>query len=66
LIKSTADALVSRGLLAVGYEYLVIDDCWIHRQRTSDGKLQADLQRFSSGMSALVQYVSITHCRVGY
>src|SRR5213080_3297167 len=28
LVKSTADALVSSGMKDVGYEYVVIDDCW--------------------------------------
>ena len=27
LIMETADAMVDSGLLAAGYEYLVIDDC---------------------------------------
>jgi alpha-galactosidase len=28
IIRQTADALVSTGLLAAGYEYLNLDDCW--------------------------------------
>jgi len=59
LIKSTADAMVGRGFLAAGYKYLVIDDCWMDRKRTSDGKLQGDVQRFPSGMPAIAQYVSV-------
>jgi len=62
LIKSTADALVDRGLLAAGYKHLVIGDCWMDRKRTTDGKLQGDRQRFPSGMPTIVQYVSTAHC----
>jgi len=60
LIKSTADAMVAHGFSDAGYKYLVIDDCWMDRQRTSDGKLQGDRQRFPSGMPTIIQYVRIT------
>ena len=33
LICSTADEMVSQGLLKAGYEYLIIDDCWSRRDR---------------------------------
>lgn len=33
LIKETADAMAETGLLAAGYKYLVIDDCWAERER---------------------------------
>jgi len=59
LIKSTADAMVAHGFLDAGYEYLVIDDCWMDRKRTSEGKLQGDMQRFPSGIPTIVQYASI-------
>ena len=60
LIKSTADAMVARGFLDAGYKYLVIDDCWMDRKRTPEGKLQGDIQRFPSGMPTIIRYVSIT------
>ena len=28
LIRETADAMASNGMKNVGYEYIVIDDCW--------------------------------------
>ena len=28
LIRETADAVVSSGMKAAGYQYVVIDDCW--------------------------------------
>ena len=53
-----ADRIVSDGYKDAGYEYVHIDDCWAARQRDSKGRLQADPQRFPSGMKALADYVS--------
>jgi len=55
---ATADLLVSEGYNRVGYEYVVIDDCWMAHNRTADGKLQADEKRFPHGIKALADYVS--------
>lgn len=55
---TTADLLVSEGYDKVGYKYVVIDDCWMTYNRTSDGKLQADKKRFPRGIKALADYVS--------
>ena len=57
LIKETADALVSTGLKDLGYNYLVIDDCWSLKERDSKGRLQADPEIFPSGMKAIADYV---------
>ena len=56
LIRETADALVSSGMKEGGYQYLVIDDCW-HGDRDAHGDIQADVQRFPSGIRALADYV---------
>ncbi|HEX7508389.1 MAG TPA: glycoside hydrolase family 27 protein, partial [Polyangia bacterium] len=56
LIKKTADAMVSSGMAAVGYQYVNIDDCWMSG-RSSSGELQWDTSKFPSGMSALADYV---------
>jgi hypothetical protein len=60
LFRRTADLLVSEGYAAVGYEYIIIDDCWLSLERDSDGRLQPDPQRFPSGIKALADYVSQT------
>lgn len=57
LIKETADMLVSTGLMDLGYNYLVIDDCWSLKQRDEFGRLQADPEKFPSGMKAVADYV---------
>ncbi|MBR5453876.1 MAG: glycoside hydrolase family 27 protein, partial [Clostridia bacterium] len=57
VIRETADAMVDRGFLAAGYEYIVIDDCWSLRERDKDGHIVADPKKFPSGMKALADYV---------
>jgi len=57
LIKEVADAMVSTGLAAAGYEYVNLDDCWqVSRDKTT-GEIQADPQAFPSGIQALADYV---------
>jgi alpha-galactosidase len=65
LIRETADALVSSGMLSAGYRYLNIDDCWEAQQRDANGNLAADSARFPSGMRALVDYVHARGLQVG-
>ena len=57
LIKETADAMVSSGLLDAGYEYLVIDDCWAERERDRNGRMVPDAKKFPHGMKAVADYV---------
>ena len=54
-----ADVMVSDGYLEAGYEYVVIDDCWLAKDRDSDGKLQPDPKRFPSGLKSFGDYVII-------
>lgn len=57
LVRSTADAMVSQGLLTAGYNYLIIDDCWSLKQRDNAGNLVPDPAKFPHGMKALADYV---------
>ena len=58
IIKETADAMVEKGLLDAGYEYLVIDDCWSERERDLEsGKIVPDKIKFPNGMKAVSDYV---------
>src|SRR5581483_8493101 len=45
LIKATADAMVSSGMKAAGYQYVNIDDCWMDG-RDSSGKLRWNATKF--------------------
>ncbi|XP_074037241.1 alpha-N-acetylgalactosaminidase [Leptinotarsa decemlineata] len=57
LFRVMADHLASDGYLEAGYEYIMIDDCWASKERTSEGKLQPDPIRFPSGLKNLSDYV---------
>jgi len=56
IARDTADAMVSSGMKAAGYEYIVIDDCW-HGKRDANGFITADPEKFPSGIKALADYV---------
>ena len=56
LIREMADAMVSTGMKAAGYRYIVIDDCW-QVMRDEKGRIVADAGRFPSGMKALADYI---------
>ncbi|HLL66361.1 MAG TPA: glycoside hydrolase family 27 protein [Micromonosporaceae bacterium] len=65
LVRQTADAMVSSGMAAAGYQYVNIDDCWSTRSRNSSGDLVADPQKFPSGMRALADYVHARGLKLG-
>ncbi|WP_324664557.1 glycoside hydrolase family 27 protein [Haloarcula sediminis] len=56
-VRAAADALVDTGLRDVGYEYVVVDDCWMAGETDDAGRLRADPDAFPSGMAALADYV---------
>ena len=55
-IRAVADAMVASGMKDAGYQYVIIDDCW-QVGRDAQGTIQADPQRFPSGMKALGDYI---------
>ena len=57
LIFDTADKIVETGLRDLGYEYLVIDDCWSLRERDENGRLVPNPEKFPNGMKAVADYV---------
>lgn len=65
LIREMADAMVTSGMAAAGYEYVNVDDCWMAPQRGADGRLRADPVRFPSGMAALADYVHAKGLKLG-
>ncbi len=58
LIKDMADRMAADGYKDVGYEYVIIDDCWLDHNRSAAGQLQPDPWRFPSGIKSLADYVS--------
>lgn len=59
LFKNMTDLIASHGYADVGYEYIIIDDCWLAKTRDESGKLQPDPDRFPSGIKALADYVNL-------
>ncbi|GEP50927.1 hypothetical protein FNO01nite_15990 [Flavobacterium noncentrifugens] len=57
LVKETADIMVSSGMAAAGYNYIVLDDGWMTRERDANGNLVPDPKKFPGGMKSLVDYV---------
>jgi|GEM_PF-179850 len=57
LIREIADAMVSSGMRDAGYEYLVLDDGWMAKERDAQGNLQADPEKFPHGMKAIGDYI---------
>lgn len=57
LIKESVDALITNGFADVGYNYIVIDDCWSLKKRDQNGKLVPDPEKFPNGMKAVADYV---------
>ncbi|NYH45985.1 alpha-galactosidase [Micromonospora jinlongensis] len=65
LIRQTADAIVSSGMRDLGYNYVVVDDCWFNPNRDSSGNIQGDPGRFPSGMKALGDYLHARNLKFG-
>jgi alpha-galactosidase len=57
LIRGMADSIVNTGMRDAGYQYVVVDDCWMNPNRDASGNLQGDPTRFPSGMKALGDYI---------
>lgn len=57
LVKETADIMVSSGLAAAGYNYIVLDDGWMTKERNANGDLVPDPVKFPNGMKAVIDYV---------
>lgn len=65
VVKKAADALVRLGLNELGYQYVVVDDCWQAPTRDENGALQAHPDRFPSGLKALADYVHAKGLKFG-
>lgn len=65
LFRDMADRLAEDGWRELGYEYLMIDDCWTSMERDKDGRLQADPKRFPGGIANLARYVHDRGLKLG-
>ncbi|QRV77859.1 glycoside hydrolase family 27 protein [Ceratobasidium sp. AG-Ba] len=66
LILSAADAVVNTGLKDLGYEYIVVDDCWQAASRESGtNKPVANSERFPNGIKHLSDNVHNLGLKMG-
>ncbi|MDP4208835.1 MAG: alpha-galactosidase [Bacteroidota bacterium] len=65
LIQSQADAMVSSGLAAAGYQYLNIDDGFF-KGRYADGSFRTDSVKFPHGMKHLADYIHSKKLKAGF
>lgn len=56
-IKEQAELILDTGLHDVGFEYILVDDCWQSRGRNQLGFLDADKKRFPNGFKEISNYV---------
>ncbi len=56
-VKDMADLFVELGLDKAGYEYIVIDDGWMKKERDKQGNLVPDPEKFPNGIKAVADYV---------
>jgi alpha-galactosidase len=58
LAMEMADDMIKSGMKDAGYNYIVLDDGWMAKQRDSiTGNLVPDPQKFPNGMKKVVDYV---------
>ncbi|WP_461642633.1 glycoside hydrolase family 27 protein [Labilibaculum euxinus] len=57
LVMQTADAFVELGLKEAGYEYIVLDDGWMAKERDENNNLVPDPKKFPGGIKSIVDYV---------
>ncbi|GAC1637512.1 MAG: hypothetical protein NVS4B8_02430 [Herpetosiphon sp.] len=55
-IREMADIMAKSGMLAAGYQYVIVDDCWASA-RDAKGTLYASPKAFPHGIKALADYV---------
>lgn len=58
LLLDTSAQLVHLGLRDLGYQYVVLDDCWQDpKGRDGTGKLQVDYSKFPNGLNAISEHL---------
>jgi len=65
LVRGIADAMVSSGMQAAGYQYINIDDMWQASSRDTSGNIAPSSSKFPNGMKALADYVHSKGLKLG-
>jgi len=65
IIKGQADAMVSKGLAAVGYDHINIDDGYFGKRDAETGQLKIHPTRFPNGLQPVVDYIHSKELKAG-
>ena len=65
IIKGQADAIVSQGLAAVGYDHINIDDGYFGNRDETTGQLKIHPTRFPNGLQPVVDYIHAKGLKAG-
>jgi alpha-galactosidase len=66
LLVQTAKLIVSLGLKDLGYQYVVLDDCWsVGRNASNNNSLIADPKKFPRGMAAVADDIHAVGLKFG-
>ncbi len=57
VIYTNTDQIKRLGLAELGYNYVNVDDCWLTKNRDSNGKVIVDPETFPDGMKAIGDYI---------
>ncbi|CAI6340570.1 unnamed protein product [Periconia digitata] len=58
LLLTTSDQILGLGLRDLGYDYVVLDDCWQDvNGRDKNGKLQPELSKFPNGLRSISDHL---------
>ncbi|XP_053620480.1 alpha-N-acetylgalactosaminidase-like [Plodia interpunctella] len=65
LILSVVDSFFDEGYQEVGFEYIIIDDCWSEKSRDMYGRLVPNKERFPRGMKFIADYIHARGLKFG-
>lgn len=57
-VLAQAEAMNKSGLVAAGYNILILDDCYALKERNAQGQMVADPSKFPDGMPAFSKQVN--------
>lgn len=65
MIVQMAEVMKEKGLVAAGYQYMNIDDCWEAKQRNVRNELESDPVTFPDGIKKLAERVNACGMKLG-
>ena len=64
-VKEVAEAMIQNGMLDLGYEFVLLDDCWAMGRDPDTNVLVEDPERFPSGMAKLSEWLHERNMKFG-